>query len=369
MQSVIGKWNVESIQASPLPARFIWDIATHPNDVNTIFVVMAGFGSREQPLSHVWRGTALESGTTWIDISKWNGGRLPDIPVNAIAIEPDAPDTIYIGTDVGVFRTINEGSTWTRFSHGLPNCAVFDMRLHSAKRLLRVVTHGRGIWEVKLDVQTMPEVDIFVRDHLMDTGRFTPSLDSTTAAFEDLLQNVKLGNSLSWSMCADIKVDSPFYQMNVDDVDYVAYETKLQHRDPQRGRVNRVYVQVHNRGIKSADNVTVKIFYADISSGYPPLPSDFWTSFPNDPSDTINWKPIGQPLILPSPPKTLTNTEPTILAWEWSTLPEIADNVGLLVIADSPEDPIPAGAKIFNVAELVSNEKHIGLRNLHVIDV
>jgi hypothetical protein len=126
---------------------------------------------------------------------------------------------------------------------------------------------------------------------------------------------------------------------------------------------------VHNRGIKSADNVAVKIFYADTSNGYPPLPSDLWTAFPNDPSDTINWKPIRKPQILPSPPKTLTNTEPTILAWEWSTPVEIADNVGLLVIADSPEDPIPGKNKIFNIADLVPNEKHVGLRDLNVIDV
>jgi photosystem II stability/assembly factor-like uncharacterized protein len=369
-QSGRRKWNVDAIQVPPLPTRFIWDIATHPNDANTIFVVMAGFGSRHQPLSHVWRGKVSETGTTiWTDISKWNGGKLPDVPVNAIVIENDTPDTMYIGTDVGVFKTINGGGKWTRFSQGLPNCAVFDMRLHLAKRLLRAVTHGRGMWELKLDVQTMPDVDIFVRNNIMDTGRFTPSPDNMSAAFEDLLHNIKLGERLSWSMCADIKIDSPFYQMNIDDVDYVAFETKLQHRNPQRGRVNRVYVQVHNRGIKSADNVIVKIFYADTSNGFPPLPPDLWTSFPNDPSDTINWKSIGKPKILPSPPKTLTNTEPTILAWEWSTPVEIAGKVGLLVIADSQEDSIPGGNKVFNIADLVPNDKHVGLRDLNVLDV
>ena len=365
-----GKWTVEACHSSPLPIRFIWDVASHPNDVNTIFVVIAGFGSRQEPLSHVWRGKVSEGGVTiWTDISKWNNGRLPDIPVNAIVIEPNAPNTMYIGTDIGVYRTIDGGSTWTRFSQGLPNCAVFDLRLHMEKRLLRAVTHGRGMWELKLDVENMPDVDIFVRDHLMDTGRFTPSSNNAIAAFEDLLQNVKLGDSLSWSMCADIKVDPPFYQMNMDDVDYVAFETRLYHRDPQRGRVNRVYVQVRNRGIKPADKVFVKLFYADISAEYPVLPQDFWTSFPDDPSDMANWKPIGKAQVLPSPPKTLTNTEPTILAWEWSTPMEVADNVSLLVVTDSPEDPIPSRNKIFNITDLVPNEKHVGLRDLAVINV
>ena len=103
-----GKWTVEACHSSPLPIRFIWDVASHPNDVNTIFVVIAGFGSRQEPLSHVWRGKVSEGGVTiWTDISKWNNGRLPDIPVNAIVIEPNAPNTMYIGTDIGVYRTID----------------------------------------------------------------------------------------------------------------------------------------------------------------------------------------------------------------------------------------------------------------------
>jgi hypothetical protein len=168
---------------------------------------------------------------------------------------------------------------------------------------------------------------------------------------------------------ADIKVDSPIYQMNIDDVDYVAFETRLQHRNPQKGRVNRIYVQVHNRGVKSADNVTVKILYADISNGYPPLSIDFWTSFPEDSTDTRGWRPIGKPQVLPSAPKTLTHTEPTILAWEWNTPEEISDNIGLMVIAESPEDPIPESNKIFRIEDLVPNEKHVGLRDLSVVNI
>ena len=40
--------------------------------------------------------------------------------------------------------------------------------------------------------------------------------------------------------------------MAVAAVDYAAYESKLQHRNAQRGRVNRVYVQLHNRGIAAS---------------------------------------------------------------------------------------------------------------------
>ena len=370
-------WTARAIHASPLPKEmYIWDVATLPNDVNTVILVMAGYYFNDDQGGHVWSGSVPTTGAAiWTDISGQRNtqGRLPNVSVNAIAIEDDAPQSMYIGTDIGVFRTTDGGRTWTPFNEGLPNCAVYDMRLHTPTRLLRAVTHGRGMWERKLDVQTMPDIDLFVRDNLMDTGRFTPSPSNINAAFDDPFQHVSLGDLMSWSMCADIKVDAlegfpPSYQMNLEDVDYIAFESKLYHRNPKRGRMNRVYVQVHNRGIKPADNVAIKILYADASAGYPDLPPDFWTAFPGNPADTTIWKPIGEAKVLPSPPKTLTNTEPTILSWEWIIPTNIGDRLCLLVIIDSPADPIPGANKVFNVAELVQNEKHVGLKDLLVVN-
>jgi len=360
-----GTWTPAAIHAAPLPARFIWDIAPRPDNINTVIVVMSGFGA-----PHVWSGAVPAGGAaTWTDISGTGAGRLRDIPVNALVIEPLAPDTMYIATDIAVFRTIDGGTTWTLFSDGLPNCAVFDMRLHAPARLLRVATHGRGVWERKLDTLSMPDVDTFVRDNLMHTGR-QPSSSAVTAAFEDPLQHVALGDPAWWWQCADVKIDAlegsiPAYQMNVDEVDYAAFESRLEHRNPQRGRVNRVYVQIHNRGIQAAPTVTVKILYADASAGLPDLPTDFWTVFPADSVDTSHWKPIGTaqtiPLLLP--------TEPTVLEWEWNTPTVAADHSCLLVVMDCPSDPIPVGNKVLNVGTLIANEKHVGLKNLHVVTI
>jgi hypothetical protein len=359
-------WSATAIHAIPLPGQWIWDITARPDNVNRVIVVMSSFG-----ISHVWQGVVAASGTSaaWTNISGTSAGVLPDIPVNALAIDPNAPDTYYIATDVAVYRTINGGTTWTQFSEGLPNCAIFDLRLHNPTRLLRAATHGRGLWERKLDVTSIPDVDLFFRDNVMATGRQTPTPSPIVAAFDDPLQYVSLGDQLWWWQCADIKADAlegttPSYQMPVAAVDYVAFENKLQHRNAQRGNVNRVYVQIHNRGFASGANVTVKLLFANASAGLPPLPSDFWTAFPNNSSNTTIWTPIGTAKVVPS----LSPVEPTILEWDWTTPTAAADHTCLLAVMDSPSNPIPPANKVFDVGVLVSNEKRVGLKNLHVVN-
>ena len=39
-----------------LPERYIWDIQTMPNDINTIIIVMSGYGSQTKA-SGIYRGT------------------------------------------------------------------------------------------------------------------------------------------------------------------------------------------------------------------------------------------------------------------------------------------------------------------------
>jgi hypothetical protein len=168
-------------------------------------------------------------------------------------------------------------------------------------------------------------------------------------------------------MCADIKVDAPDatnnFQMPVASVDYLAFETKLEHRDAQRGKMNRVYVQVANRGIQPATNVTVKLLFADASPGLPNLPANFWTAFPGNGNQT-NWKAIGAA-------KTIASLSPRrreVLEWDWTVPAGQATHSCLLAVMDSLSDPIPAANKIFNVNNLVRQEKRVGLKNLHVIN-
>jgi hypothetical protein len=87
-----------------------------------------------------------------------------------LLLDPAAPNTMYVGTDVGVWTTTDGGANWLPFSDGLPNVAVYDLKLHAPTRLLRAATHGRGLWERQLDGAGVADVRLLIRDHVMDTG-------------------------------------------------------------------------------------------------------------------------------------------------------------------------------------------------------
>jgi hypothetical protein len=117
-----------------LPQRFITDIAVKNSAPNIAWVTLSGYNT-----GHVFR--TQNYGDTWTDIA----GNLPNVPVNAIAVDPrTSPATLYVGTDVGVFWSTDGGSSWANTSSGLPNSVVMDVRVDMATNQLVAATHGRG---------------------------------------------------------------------------------------------------------------------------------------------------------------------------------------------------------------------------------
>ena len=130
----------------PIPARYVGRVAIDPNNANVAYVALNGFGLAAG--QHVWKTTNLLSGTpTWTA----SGSGIPDVPTNTFAIDPANSLVLFAGTDIGVFRSQNGGASWEPFSVGLPRVAVFGMEFHQTHRVLRISTHGRGVFEYDFD--------------------------------------------------------------------------------------------------------------------------------------------------------------------------------------------------------------------------
>jgi len=83
-------------------------------------------------------------GENWTDIS----GNIPGGPVNVIREDTKNPDILYVGTDLGVYVTVNRGKEWHALGKGLPIAFVHDLVIHKRDDKLVIGTHGRGVFVV-----------------------------------------------------------------------------------------------------------------------------------------------------------------------------------------------------------------------------
>jgi hypothetical protein len=167
LSTTAGATTMANVTGS-IPARYVGRIAIDPTNANAAYVALNGFGI---PNQHVWKTTNLLSGTpTWVAA----GTGIPDTPTNTLAIDPANTQIVYAGTDIGVFRSSDGGASWIPLSNGLPRVAVFGMEIQPVHRVLRIATHGRGMYEFNLNARTTP-VD-FDGDNKTDLSIFRPAV-------------------------------------------------------------------------------------------------------------------------------------------------------------------------------------------------
>jgi hypothetical protein len=138
---------VDDIAAGPLPIQgVISDVAVDWSDTthSSVYICFGGMGDRR----HVWRF----DGTAWEARSGAAGATsLLDVEHNALVVDAASSGNVYVGADIGVWHSPDQGLTWAPLQNGLPDAPVFDLQMHATQRLLRAATHGRGVYEIPLD--------------------------------------------------------------------------------------------------------------------------------------------------------------------------------------------------------------------------
>ena len=113
---------------------------------------------------HVWRTD--DSGASWRAIDGSGATRLPDIPVHTLAIDPNNRDRLFVGTDLGVFVTVDGGANWAVENTGFANVIVESLQVArglnaQAQPRLYAFTYGRGVWRVPMaDLDGQPSYAI-----------------------------------------------------------------------------------------------------------------------------------------------------------------------------------------------------------------
>ncbi len=87
-------------------------------------------------------------GTTWKQIMK----DLPSEPVNVIKEDAVAEQVLYVGTDGGLYVSLDGGNSSMAWTKGLPaSVPVHDLEIHPRDHEIVLGTHGRSLYVGKLD--------------------------------------------------------------------------------------------------------------------------------------------------------------------------------------------------------------------------
>ncbi len=80
----------------------------------------------------------------------WQSLASPDLRGYAHVVKEDLvnPELLFVGTEAGLFVSVDGGRQWGQFTGNLPNVAVRDLAIHPRDHDLIVATHGRGIYVV-----------------------------------------------------------------------------------------------------------------------------------------------------------------------------------------------------------------------------
>lgn len=120
---------------------FVSSLAFDPSDPQVVYATYAGFGG-----SHLW--VSADAGSSWTSL----GDSLPDLPVHSIAVDPTRPQRLYLGTDLGVFVSLDRGATWAVENTGFANAVTETVVISGSPNgpAIYAFTHGRGVWRAAL---------------------------------------------------------------------------------------------------------------------------------------------------------------------------------------------------------------------------
>ncbi len=125
---------------------WVTSVAFDPIDTDVVYATYGNFGG-----AHVYR--SFDGGLTWGSLTGEGDSALPDIPVHSIVVDPDDRARLYLGTDLGVFVSVDGGRRWmveeTGFGAAVTEWLALQRDASGRKRLF-AFTHGRGAWRVDL---------------------------------------------------------------------------------------------------------------------------------------------------------------------------------------------------------------------------
>ena len=145
-------WTNTSMEIEGLPKNtWVYHIEASSHDKGTAYAVFEGHSSGDMT-PYTYKTT--DFGKTWKNI-------ITDDVVGFVRnIQEDYvnPDLLFLGTEFGLYITLDGGNSWTKFGNNMPSAAVHFIDLQKRTNDLVMGTHGRGIIIID-DISPLREIN------------------------------------------------------------------------------------------------------------------------------------------------------------------------------------------------------------------
>ncbi len=129
----------ENISTGLPKDMWISRVTASAHDLATVYVSLNGY-RWDDFNPYVYKST--DYGKTWTQIGK----DLPLEPVNVIKEDPTNPNLLYVGTDHGLYISLDKGNTFQLLNNKIPAVAVHDLAIQNRDKEILIGTHGRSLY-------------------------------------------------------------------------------------------------------------------------------------------------------------------------------------------------------------------------------
>ncbi len=132
--------NLRSVIADVPEGTWVSRVEASHHDPRIVFVTFDGHRSDD---NRPWVLRGDDYGQSWINLTN-------NLPTNEVlrVVRQDAinPDLLFLGSETGIWTSLDQGSSWHRFMKGMPTVSIYDLKIHPREGDLIVGSHGRSLW-------------------------------------------------------------------------------------------------------------------------------------------------------------------------------------------------------------------------------
>ena len=133
-------WRVATAAPGVPKESYAFRVEASLHDADTVYAV---FNNKKMGDFSPYVFVSRDRGSSWSSIT----GDLPERgPAYSLIQDHAKPELLFVGTEFGVFVTVNEGAGWVQIKGGLPTIQIRDMDIHRTENDLVLGTFGRGFY-------------------------------------------------------------------------------------------------------------------------------------------------------------------------------------------------------------------------------